>query len=99
MSDKFEPTDKPADGVWGTVDGTPITDEVIEEVVENAEAGFPGTSFKPVGRPRTVGTNPAKTVTVRLDPERIAAVRARAERDHTNASEILRRALDQYLAS
>lgn len=96
--DTFEQAARPADGVWGTIHGVPVTDEVIDELVEDAEAGFPGATFKPVGRPRTVGRKPARTVTVRLDPERVNAVHERAEREHTSASEIMRRALDQYLA-
>jgi len=99
MSDSFEPAARPADGVWGTVKGVPVTDEVIDELVKDAETGFPGVTFKPVGRPRTVGGKPAQTVTVRLDPERVSAVQERAEREHTSASEIMRRALDHYLAS
>lgn len=98
MSDEFEPAARPVDGVWGTVKGVPITDDVIDELVEDAEAGFPNTTFRPVGRPRTVGGEPAETVTVRLDPARVSAVRERAEREHTSASEIMRRALDRYLA-
>lgn len=99
MSDTFEPAIRPADGVWGTVNGVPVTDDVIEDLVEDADKGFPGATFKPVGRPRTVGGKPAQTVTVRLDPDRISAVQERAEREHTSASEIMRRALDHYLAS
>ena len=99
MSDTFEPATRPADGVWGTVNGVPVTDDVIEDLVTDAEKGFPGATFKPVGRPRTVGGKPAQTVTVRLDLDRISAVQERAEREHTSASEIMRRALDHYLAS
>lgn len=49
MSGSFEPVAPPVDGVRGTVDDAPITDDVIAELVENAEAGFPGAGFKPVG--------------------------------------------------
>jgi hypothetical protein len=83
---------RPNDGVWGTVDGVPVTDEVIERIVANAEAG--------VGRPRTVGTtSAAQTVTVRLDADRAVAVRQRAAQEHVSASDVMRRALDLYLAS
>lgn len=99
MSDTFETATPPADGVWGTVKGVPVTTDVIEELVEDAEKGFPNATFKQVGRPRTVGGKPAQTVTVRLDPDRISAVQERAEREHTSASEIMRKALDHYLAS
>ena len=99
MSDTFETAARPADGVWGTIGGVPVTDDVIDEVVRDAEEGFPGATFRSVGRPRTVGRKPAQTVTVRLDQERISAVQARAQREHTRTSEIMRRALDEYLAS
>ncbi|MFN2346299.1 MAG: ribbon-helix-helix protein, CopG family [Dermatophilaceae bacterium] len=36
---------------------------------------------------------------MRLDPDRISAVQERAEREHTSASEIMRKALDHYLTS
>lgn len=98
MNEKFDTATRPDGGSWGTVDGQPITEETIEALVADAEAGFPKARVAPVGRPRTVGKRPAETVTVRLDPERIDAVRARARREHTSASDILRRALDEYLA-
>jgi hypothetical protein len=41
----------------------------------------------------------AQTVTVRLDERRATAVRDRATEEHVSASEVMRRALDLYLAS
>ena len=91
---------RPDDGIWGIIDGVPGTDEVIERLVANAEAGCPGVRVRPVGRPRTVGKKEAaQTVTVRLDQSRAAAIRARAAQDHVSASDVMRRALDLYLAS
>lgn len=84
-------------GQWGTINGRPITDDTIAALV--ADAGFPNATLKPVGRPRTVGSQRAETVTVRLDPDRLDAVRRRAHDEHTSASAIMRRALDSYLAS
>ena len=84
---------------WGTINGQPITDTTIDTLVTDTEAGFPNTDIRPVGRPRTVGTKRAETVTVRLYPDRLQAVRQRAAQEHTSASAILRRALDEYLAS
>ncbi len=98
MSDTFETAKRPSDGVWGTIDGVAITDEVIADLVKDAETGFPDSTFRPVGRPRTVGNQAAQTVTLRLDQERIRAVQACADREHTTASEIMRRAIDHYLA-
>lgn len=86
-------------GQWGTINGQPITEETIATLVADAEAGFPDATFTPVGRPRTVGTKRAETVTVRLDPDRVKAIRERAHSEHTSASAIMRRALDEYLAS
>lgn len=85
-------------GQWGTINGQPITDDTIAGLVADAEAGFPRATLNPVGRPRTVGTKRAETVTVRLDPDRLDAVRRRAHDEHTSTSAIMRRALDEYLA-
>lgn len=86
-------------GQWGTINGRAITDDTIAALVADAEAGFPDATLRPVGRPRSVGTKRAETVTVRLDPDRLDAVRRRAQDEHTSASAIMRRALDEYLAS
>lgn len=100
MSDTFNTATGPdANGAWGTINGQPITDGTITQLVADAEAGFPNAALNPVGRPRTVGTQRAETVTVRLDPDRLNAVRQRAHQEHTSASAIMRRALDNYLAS
>lgn len=86
-------------GQWGTVNGEPVTDDTIAALVADAEAGFPGATLNPVGRPRSVGAKRAETVTIRLDPDRLDAVRQRARDEHTSASAIMRRALDEYLAN
>lgn len=97
--DVFEPAPQPIDGSWGTVNGVAITDETINHLAENADAGFPGVKPRSVGRPLSVGARPARTVTVRLDEARATAVKSRADSEHVSASEVMRRALDQYLAS
>ena len=82
---------------YGTVGGVDITDEVIDRLVKNAEAGFPGvTPHRAMGRP-ALGSGPATTVAVRLDPELHRALVERVEGDHTNASQIIRDALRSYL--
>jgi Ribbon-helix-helix protein, copG family len=48
------------------------------------------------GRP-SLGSGPADVVPVRLDPELKAAVEGRAAREHTSTSEIIRKALRNYL--
>lgn len=81
----------------GTVGGVDITDEVVDRLVENAEAGFPGvTPRRATGRP-ALGSGPATTVAVRLDPDLHRALVERVEGDHTNASQIIRDALRRYL--
>lgn len=97
--DVFEPAAPPVDDSWGTVAGMPITDDTITRLAANAEAGFPGAKPRRVGRPLSVGARPARTVTVRLDEARATAVKSRADSEHVSASEVMRRALDQYLAS
>ena len=91
-------TPPPDDGVWGTVDGRPITDAEIDDMVADAEAEYPNAIPRPVGRPCTVGGRRAETVTVRLDPGRLDALRSRADHDHSTTSDVIRRALDTYLA-
>ena len=82
---------------YGTVGGVEITDEVIDSLVQNAEAGFPGvTPRRATGRP-ALGSGPGTTVAVRLDPDLHRALVERVEGDHTNASQIIRDALRSYL--
>lgn len=50
MSDWFGLASRPADGVWGTVKGVPVTDEVIDDVAKDAQSGFQSARFTPVGR-------------------------------------------------
>jgi predicted transcriptional regulator len=44
-----------------------------------------------------IGSGPADSLPVRLDPELRRAVDDRAEKDHTTASEVVRAALRRYL--
>lgn len=82
---------------YGTVDGVPITDEIIERLVANAEAGFPGvTATRAAGRP-AMGSGPATTVAVRLDPDLHRALLDRVESTETNASAVIREALRKFL--
>ena len=79
------------------LEGTPITDELIEEYVAEAERGYDLDKLEIVhGRPLT-GSAPAKSFPVRLDPELRAALDERANHDGRPASEIVREALRKYL--
>lgn len=74
-----------------------MTDEVLHKMAEEAEAGFDVTKLRRrPGRP-SMGSGPADTLPVRLEPELRKAVDDRAARDHTTASDIVREALRKYL--
>ncbi len=80
-------------------DGTPITDEVVEAMAAEAERGY---DVEDVLRRRRGGRPPmgsaASTVeSVRLDPEFKRDLLLRAAAEKTSVSEIIRRAIDQYL--
>ncbi len=84
--------------IYGTTkSGKPITDELIEEYVAEAERGYDLHKLEIVrGRP-LIGSAPAKSFPVRLDPELRAALDERADHDDRPASEIIREALRRYL--
>ena len=78
---------------------TELTDEVLNKLAQQAEDGLDVTRLRPrPGRP-AMGSGPAETLPVRLDPELRHAVDERAAADHTTASEVVREALRQYLAA
>ena len=79
--------------------GIDVTDELIEQYVAEAEAGYDLDKLKIVrGRP-LIGSVPAKSFPVRLDPELRAAFDERAELNGRPAAEVVRVALRRYLAS
>ena len=85
-----------------TTSGEPITDEMIERFVEEAERGYGHGQLK--GRRRGPGRPPlgeaAKSVeSVRLDPDLRDEVARRAQTEGVTVSELIRRALRQYLKS
>jgi hypothetical protein len=79
--------------------GEPMDDDFWRRAEEKAGAGLdPSRLRRRVGRP-TLGDEPAELTAVRLPPEIRRALDDRAAEEHTSASEVIRRALDQYLAS
>lgn len=79
--------------------GEPMEDEFWRRAEEKADAGLdPSRLHRRVGRP-TLGEEPAELTAVRLPPEVRRALDDRAAQEHTSASEVIRRALDLYLAS
>jgi hypothetical protein len=81
-----------------TASGKPITEELISELAEKAEAGYDVDEVlrRRPGRP-SLGSAPASVESVRLDPELRSALTERAERDHETASSVIRKALRKYL--
>lgn len=77
--------------------GVELTDEVLQRMAEEAEAGLDVTKLRRrPGRP-PMGSGPADTLPVRLEPELRQAVDDRAEKDHTTPSDVVREALRCYL--
>ena len=77
--------------------GVELTDEVLQRMAEEAEAGLDVTKLRRrPGRP-PMGSGPADTLPVRLEPELRQAVDDRAEKDHTTPSDVVREALRRYL--
>jgi hypothetical protein len=81
-----------------TASGVPITDELISELSEKAEAGYDVEKVlhRRGGRP-PIGSAAASVESVRLEPELRQALASRAERDHETTSSVIRKALREYL--
>jgi hypothetical protein len=92
-TDRSEMTTDPA----SSSGGVPVTDELVQQLADEAEAGYDVGTLQRRGGRRPLGSAAAAVVPVRLDPELRAALAARAASDHTNASEIIRQALRAWL--
>ena len=83
-----------------TKSGRPITDEDVEKLAAEAEAGYETdqliTRRNKRGRP-TIGNAPSSVESVRLDPELRRQLLERAEADGTTPSDLVREALRRYL--
>ncbi len=81
-----------------THNGRIVTDEEIQPLADEAEAGYDVSKLRRrPGRP-SLGTAAADVFPVRLDPELRAALEARAQRDDMTASDVVRTALRAYLS-
>ena len=77
--------------------GVELTEEVLQQMAKEAEAGLdPSKLRRRPGRP-SMGSGPAGTFPVRLEPELRKAVDDRAAKDRTTASDVVREALREYL--
>lgn len=80
-------------------DGTPIDDEMIETLADEAEVGYDLNEIRrrrAGGRP-AMGSGPASVESVRLDPELKKELLLRASRDGVSVSEVIREALRTYV--
>ena len=80
-------------------DGTLITDAGFEAMAEEAERGYDVDTLlrrRRGGRP-PLGSAAATVESVRLDPELKRALLLRAAEEHVSVSEVIRRAIGEYL--
>ncbi len=77
--------------------GKELTEEVIERMADEAEAGLDVTKLRRrPGRPR-MGSAPAEGLPVRFDPDLREAIEERADVEGVTAGEVVRRAVREYL--
>ena len=80
-------------------DGTPITDEAVQDLADEAERGYDVDDIlrrRRGGRP-AMGSAPAAVESVRLDPELKRDLLLRADKDGISVSEVIRQALRSYV--
>jgi hypothetical protein len=77
--------------------GVELTNDVLEQMAKEAADGLDVTKLRRrPGRP-AMGSDPAESLPVRLDPELREALDGRAATENTTASDIVREALRRYL--
>jgi hypothetical protein len=83
-----------------TKSGTPIDDDLINELADEATAGYEVDDLiarrGKRGRPR-LGAGPSTVESVRLDPELKARLARRAEAEGLPVSEVIREAIRHHL--
>jgi hypothetical protein len=83
-----------------TKSGEPLTDELIEQLADEAEQGYDVDEIiarrGKRGRPR-LGSGPSTVESVRLDPDLKERLTRRAEAEGVPASEVIREALRHHL--
>jgi Ribbon-helix-helix protein, copG family len=80
-------------------DGRPITSADVEMMADEAERGYDVDTIvrhRRGGRP-PLGSAAASVESVRLDPELKRALLIRADQEHVSVSEVIRRAIGEYL--
>jgi hypothetical protein len=80
-------------------DRTAITDDMVEDVADEAEADYEVEEIerRPAGGRPPMGSGPASVESVRLDPELKRELLLRASQDGISVSEVIREALRTYV--
>ena len=81
-----------------TIDGVPVTEEIIQAWAAEAEAGYTPDQLQVPRRGRPLmGTAPAAQLSVRLEKELMDLVSRNAAERHVSKSDVVREAVRQYL--
>lgn len=80
-----------------TINGVPVTDELIQELADEAERGYDIEALRKRGR-KPKGDGPARVVPVRLDDSLLNALDTQAERENASRSDVIRAAIRAYVA-
>jgi hypothetical protein len=81
-----------------TIDGVPVTEEMIQGWAVEAEAGYTPDQLQAPGRGRPLmGTALAMHMSVRLEKELMDLVSRNAAERHVSKSDVVREAVRQYL--
>jgi hypothetical protein len=81
-----------------TIDGSPVTGQMIEDWADEAERGYPVEKLRKRGR-KTVGDGPGTVVPVRMDASLLAAITDLAESRNISRSEAIRDAVRRAVAT
>jgi len=85
------------DKVVGRSGGRDVSQEEVQRLADEAEAGYDVEQLSRRGGRRRMGSAPAEVVPVRIDPELKALIEARAAADASSTSEVIREALRRFL--
>lgn len=90
---------KPPTPKHPTQHGVPLTEELLDRLADEAEAGFDEGRIRRPGRPRlSPGEGPSAVVQVRVEEELQRRLTRRAMHEGTTLSEVVRNALRAHLA-
>lgn len=79
-----------------TINGVPVTDGLIQDWADEAEAGYDVEKLRKRGRP-AMGDGPGVVVPVRMDAALLEALNARAEQEQVSRSEAIREAVRAWI--